>query len=180
MNKIILVSVALLVGSFSIQSQKSSCKNLVTASKSNNVPLVKNLLKTVNSDCVYRNGDPRTPLVAASRKGSLQIIKLLIAANADVNYHASGDESALMAASANGHLEIVKYLLKKKATINKAIRGDGTALISAVRNNHYQIAKVLLENGADVDLAVKSDEYPMYHARMKQNAKMIALLKKHQ
>jgi ankyrin repeat protein len=146
MNKIILVSVALIIGSFSIQAQKASCKSLLVASKSKNIGQVAHLLKTVKPNCIYRSGEPRTALVAASRNGSLQIVKLI----------------------------------KKKASVNKAISGEGTALISAVKNSNYQIAKILLENGADVDLAVRSDEYPMYHAKMKKNIKMITLLKKHQ
>lgn len=181
MNKIILVLVALILNSFSIEAQKFSCKDLLAASKSKNIGQVTRILKTVKPNCIYRGiGEPRTPLVAASRNGSLKIVKLLITADADVDFHASGDESALMAASAYGYMDIVKYLIEKKATINKTIRGDGTALISAVKNNNYQIAKLLLKNGANVDLAVRGDEYPMYHAKMNNNKKMITLLKKYQ
>ena len=179
MTKVILVSIAFALSSITLQAQKSSCKKLVSASKSNNVSLVKTLLKTVKADCIYRSGEPRTPLVAASRKGSFEVVKLLLEANANVDFHVRGDESPLMAASANGHISIVNYLIKNKASINKTIKGDGTALISAVKNNHYQIAKILLENNADPDLAVRGDEYPMYHARMAKNKVMIALLKKH-
>ena len=180
MNKIILVAAAFVLNSITIQAQKSSCKNLVAASSANNKQLVMHHLKTVKSDCIYRYGEPRTALIAASRIGSLEIVKLLIKENAHIEFHADGDESALMAASANGHIDIVNYLIENKAKVNKTIRGDGTALISAVKNNHYQIAKILLENGADVDLYVRSDEYPMFHARENNNTKMIALLKKHQ
>ncbi|MEK6153973.1 ankyrin repeat domain-containing protein [Flavobacteriaceae bacterium 3-367] len=190
------------------------CQQLLRAVKSQNVSRVKELLKTVDPDCRYRgDGEPRTPLVAAARKGNLEIGKLLVGAKADVAYHDSADESPLIAASANGHLdfviylmekgadvnrkvsgdgtallvasrgghlEIVTYLISKNADVNARVSGDGTPLICATRNGHYDIAKLLLENNADPYLSSPGDEYPMYHARMANNKRMIALLKKYE
>jgi ankyrin repeat protein len=48
-----------------------------------------------------------------------------------------------------------------------------------VRNGHYDISQLLLENGADPFLVSRGDEYPIYHAIMSEDTKMIALLKKY-
>ncbi len=177
MNKIILATLAFFLSYFAAQAQRSSCKALVDASKTNNKNLVKEQLKTVSANCIYPYGEPRTPLVAASRKGALDIVKLLINAKAKINFHAKGDETPLIAAAANNHLSLVKYLLKNGARINTNLSSDGTALIAAVRNNNYQIAKFLLENGANPMVDSHGDEYPMYHARRNKNKAMIKLIR---
>ncbi len=190
------------------------CRELLRAVKDQNVSLVKQLLETVDPDCMYnKNGEPRTPLVAAARSGDLQIGKLLVEANADIEYHHDSDESPLMAASENGHiefvtylmeqgadvnrkvsgdgtallvasreghLEIAKYLISKNADVNGQVSGDGTPLICAAKRGHYEVAKLLLENNADPYLASPGDEYPMYHARMAKDKRMIALLKQYE
>lgn len=176
MNKIVLITTTLFFGSFTIKAQQSSCQQLISASKSNSTNVIKTLLKKVNPNCKDISGEPRTALVAASRKGHLDAIKLLVNAKANINFYANGDETPLMAASANGHKELVSYFINKGAKVNINLDGDGTALVSAVRNDHYQIAKILLENGANPAIRTNGDEYAMYHAKMNSNKAMIALL----
>ena len=161
---------------FSVFGQ-NNCKDLLRAVKANDISKVSELLKTVNPNCVFRgDGEPRSPLVAAARKGNLTLVKLLVEAKANVEFHASGDESPLIAASKAGHIETVKYFISQGAEINSKVRSDGTALIASVKNNHIEVAKVLLAKGADPYLASSGDEFPMYHARQSKNKRMIALL----
>jgi ankyrin repeat protein len=176
MNKIVLITTALFFGSLTLKAQQSSCQQLISASKSNSISIVKTLLKKVNPNCKDISGEPRTALVAASRKGHLDVVKLLVNAKANINFYVKGDETPLMAASAYGHKELVSYFIKKGSKVNINLDSDGTALISAVRNNHYQIAKILLENGANPAITTDGDEYAMYHAKKNSNRKMIVLL----
>ncbi len=159
-------------------SKKASCADLLRAVKAGNAKLVKELLKSVDPDCTYRDdGEPRSSLVAAARMGNMEITKLLLAAKASVEYKARGDESPLMAAANHGHLELVKLLVEKGAKVDRKISGDGTALIGAVRSGHYEVAKYLLDKGANPFTVVSGDEYAMYHARMNEDKRMIRLLK---
>lgn len=162
-------------------SSENNCKELLRAVRANQIEKVKALLQDTDPNCSYRgDGEPRSALVAAARKGYLEIGKLLIQANSDVEFHDRDDESPLMAAAKNGHLSFVQYLIEQGAQVDAVADGDGTALIHAVRSNHIKVAKLLLENGADPYLNVPGDEYAMYHARTSGNRKMVALLKQYQ
>lgn len=138
------------------------CRELLRAVKDQNVAKVKLVLRTVDPDCLYRgDGEPRSPLVAAARKGDLEIGKLLVEAKADIEFHDGSDESPLMAASANGHLDFVAYLMNKGAEVNRKVGGDGTALLVASREGHLEIVKYLISNNADVNGQVGGDGTPL-------------------
>lgn len=158
----------------------NDCQALLRAVKNNNIEEVKKLLQETNPNCTfYDDGEPRSALVAAARKGYLDIGKLIIEAGGKVEFHASGDESPLMAAAAYGHVAFVNYLLGQNAKVDAIIDGNGTALINAVRGGHHEIAQILLEKGADPYKNVPGDEYAMYHARVSKDKKMIDLLKRY-
>jgi len=159
-------------------TKKASCADLLRAVKAGDVDQVRVLLKNVDPDCSYYDeGEPRSSLVAAARKGDMEITKLLLGAKANVEYKARGDESPLMAAANYGHLDLVKLLVASGAKVNRKISGDGTALIGAARGGHYEVAKFLLEKGANPFAMVAGDEYAMYHARMNEDKAMIKLLR---
>lgn len=150
---------------FTHRKEKNSCAALLRAVKGNNIAEVKALVQTTSPNCEYREeGEPRSPLNAAARKGNVEIGRILLAANADVEFRARGDEGALMGAARKGHLDFVKLMVENGAKVNKTVHGDGTALINAVRGGHYEVAEYLLENGADPMLGVAGDENPIYHA----------------
>lgn len=164
---------------FTPKKEKNNCAALLRAVKGNNVEQVRILTQTTDPNCEYREeGEPRSPLNAAARKGNIAIGQLLLAANADVEFRTRGDEGALMGAARHGHLDFVKLMVENGAKINKTVSGDGTALINAVRGGHYEIAKYLLEHGADPMLNVPGDENPIYHAT-NQGDKMLDLLLKY-
>ncbi len=164
---------------FTNKKEKNSCAALLRSVKGNNVQQVKALVQNTDPNCEYRaEGEPRSPLNAAARKGNVEIGKLLLAANADVEFRARGDEGALMGAARHGHLDFVKLMVENGAQVNKTVSGDGTALINAVRGGHYDIAEYLLENGADPMLNVAGDENPITHA-MNHGDKMLDLLLKY-
>lgn len=145
-----------------VAGYSDGCQSLLRAVKKGDVEEVRELLKTVDPDCTYRgDGEPRSPLVAAARKGNLLIGRLLIEAGADVEFHAWGDETPLMAASAHGHLDFVKHLLTGNADINRKLGGDGSALLVAARQGHLEIVKHLISHGADVNSQVNGDGTPL-------------------
>jgi len=164
---------------FTYKKEKNTCAALLRAVKGNNVQKVNDLVQTTDPNCKYREeGEPRSPLNAAARKGNIEIGKLLLAANADVEFRAKGDEGALMGAARHGHLDFVKLMVENGAKVNKTVSSDGTALINAVRGGHYEIAEYLLEHGADPMLGVSGDENPIAHA-VNQGDEMLDLLLKY-
>ena len=100
-----------------------------------------------------------TPLMKASAKGKLEVVRELIDKGANVNaVKTKNGMTALMLASEEGHLEIVRLLIEKGANVNAAKTTDGwTALMAASQNGHLEIVKEMCERGANVNAARTSD-----------------------
>lgn len=98
----------------------------------------------LNFNATNENGD--TFLIAASRQGSLKIVKSLIGYGADVNAKNNDGRTALMLTS---NLEIAKLLIDSGADVNAKNNNGGTALTQAVNWDRLEIAKLLIDNGAD-------------------------------
>ena len=60
----------------------------------------------------------RTALQLTSRKGCLEVVKLLIKRGANVKVQDKYSETALHWASSRGHLEVMKLLLKNGADVS--------------------------------------------------------------
>ncbi len=145
-------------GPFEETGYNDDCSSLLGAVKANNLSRVEKLLESIDPNCEYRGGgEPRSPLVAAARKGNMEIVQALLSAGADVEYHAGGDEPPLMAASANGHVELVRMLLKEGAKVNRVSASNGTALLTAARSGHQEVVQLLISNNAKVNVKVSGD-----------------------
>ena len=121
------------------------------------------LNKGADKDSPAENG--RTPLMEASRKGHLPVVKTLLDADADVNLAARGEDdpaeyvgnnsTVLHFATTGGHLGVVNALLSKGGLEIDAVGDDGhTALHLAVMEGSLPIIETLLVAGADPDSRV--------------------------
>jgi ankyrin repeat protein len=117
-------------------------------------------------------GDPMgglTPLLFATRQGSLATVRVLVAAGADVN-HASIDRSSpLLVAVQNGHYEIGAFLIDHGAKVNETNSKGWTPLYLAVANRDalttavpppstdgaLDFIKLLLDRAADPNARIK-------------------------
>ncbi|TVY28262.1 Ankyrin repeat domain-containing protein [Lachnellula hyalina] len=109
----------------------------------------------VNDPAAENNGD--TALQAASWRGNLDIVIMLLDHGAEVNAPGSrGYGTALQRASALGHIKIAQLLLSKGAEVNApgSHRG-GTALQLASWGGHIKIAQLLLSEGAEVNAQLR-------------------------
>lgn len=94
----------------------------------------------LNFNATNENGD--TFLIAASRQGSLKIVKSLIGYGADVNAKNNDGRTALMLTS---NLEIAKLLIDNGADTKNSL----TYLTSV--NTKWEMVKLLIDNGADIN-----------------------------
>ena len=93
-------------------------------------------------------------LVAAARKGSLDIVQHLLDLGVAVNGVGEEDNTALVAASQLGHLDVVHLLVTQwGADVNKAGRRGKTPLHWACQNGDEDMVTVLLGAGAGVRIA---------------------------
>ena len=90
-----------------------------------------------------------SPLLAAVRRGHVEIVRTLLRAGAIVDPGHTYSLPPLKVAAACGHEVIVKELLEKGAYIDHFDLLGGTALSSAARNGHGTVVRMLLDAGAD-------------------------------
>ena len=119
-----------------------------------------------------QSGEPMgglTPLLFASRQGSLDTVKVLVAAGANVSQPAADNSSPLLVAVQNGHYDIARFLLEKGANPNQANNKNWSPLYLAVANRDalttavpppskegaLDFIKLLLDRGADPNVRIK-------------------------
>ena len=147
------------------------------------------LVKTCSQDVNAHGGRYGTPLVAASSRGCLKVVHVLLKHNAHVYSPSHGDWTSLHAASSNVRLEVCRVLLDSGANVD-AIDGEGrTSLHVALQNYNwtlninwearFEVAKLLLEHGADPNSRDKDEKTPLYAALEFYRPEFAPLLLKH-
>src|ERR1700676_1245867 len=134
--------------------------------RTGDAPLIAALLKA-GSDVALAHPDGETPLMAASRTGHVDAVRLLLEAHANVNAADSyQQETALMWGAAEGHVDVVNALLNAGAASDHKAHvtasedrkhgdhptGGFTALMFAARNGREEVASALVKGGADCEL----------------------------
>ncbi len=93
-----------------------------------------------------RNQADESPLMMASLKGQVDIVRKLIARDADVN---KTGWAPLHYAATNGHLEVMQLLLDNHAYIDAESPNKTTPLMMAASYGSTAGVKLLLDAGAD-------------------------------
>jgi len=118
---------------------------IIMACLISNIDLLKYCLdKNMNINENNKNGD--SPLIWASVKGHLEIVKILLSnKNININHANIKGNTALILACIEGHIEIVELLLSdKRINVNHANINNDSALILACVEGHIEIVKLLL------------------------------------
>lgn len=93
-----------------------------------------------------RTAQDESPLMMASLKGQLDLVRKLVDRGADVN---KPGWAPLHYAATNGHLQIMELLLDANAYIDAASPNGTTPLMMAAHYGSPAAVKLLLEAGAD-------------------------------
>ena len=125
---------------------------LIVAVRASNQEAVEMLLGKISVEKTDDKG--WTPLMIASSKGDLEIVKCLVEkgyASVDSLGFTEELNSALFFATENEHHEVMKYLIENEADVNLDNKEDETPLMKSVVKNDFEGVKILVENGADVN-----------------------------
>lgn len=122
--------------------------------------LVEHLLTFPETNSVVDEPDDTaaTPLILATLKGNINIVKWLLDKGADVNHKNQQGHSPLQYACSKGYKDIVEYLLSHGANINiQDNRGD-TSIHRLVSLGRTEILSMLLGHCVEPDLGLQNSE----------------------
>jgi len=134
-------------------------------------------------------------LHAASRRGHLGVVKLLLRRGADVDMLNKAGRTAAELASENGQAEVAKFIPEYKAnadtrnklqfttldTVEDGVDEDGkdeakVSLHAAAEEGNIDTLKSLLERGVDINAHDTSNQTPLDRAAAKGNVDIVRLL----
>jgi ankyrin repeat protein len=125
--------------------------------------LAKYLISTRGEDVNAKCGARGTPLHAASRKGHLDAVSLLLDHGVEVNITNEANRTPLCVAYDGGHLEVIQLLLEHGAAPDTPSGDVGLFLIHyASLDGQDAVVSLLLHHNADVN-AVGADNYTALH-----------------
>ncbi|RLN86781.1 hypothetical protein BBJ28_00026226, partial [Nothophytophthora sp. Chile5] len=149
-------------GAISTMQDFPGNKALHHAASNGHSAVVRVLLEGARSaDVDVTNKENWTPLIAAAKRGNIEIVRLLIEKNADVNRKRRDDMTALHLATERGHTEMVDLLLSHGADADAKNWERLTPLMMAATRGHEEIVKLLLESNANVELTEGAERTAM-------------------
>ncbi|EHK23318.1 uncharacterized protein TRIVIDRAFT_138208, partial [Trichoderma virens Gv29-8] len=110
------------------------------------------LVEKAGDDIHAVGGFYGTALQAASSRGYLYTVALLLHNGASPNEEGGRCGTALQAAAYHGYLDVVNLLLGKGAKVNQRGGLYDTALQAAAFQGHTEVVELLLKHGANVHL----------------------------
>uniref|UniRef100_A0A671RGX5 Poly [ADP-ribose] polymerase n=1 Tax=Sinocyclocheilus anshuiensis TaxID=1608454 RepID=A0A671RGX5_9TELE len=124
-------------------------RQLLEASKSGDLEVVKKLCTLQNVNCRDVEGRQSTPLHFAAGYNRVAVVEYLLQHGADVHAKDKGGLVPLHNACSYGHYEVAELLVLHGAVVNVADLWKFTPLHEAAAKGKYEICKLLLQHGAD-------------------------------
>jgi hypothetical protein len=140
--------------------------------------LARRLIVTHKENVDARSNNQWTPLHAASDRGHVGTIRVLLDHGADMNARIHDGRRPLRLASRNGHTRVVQLLLERRAASNPNTRTDlNIPLRLASRSGHLEIVRLLLDHGAEVNIQDKRNWSPYEEAKSHGQQDVLRLLR---
>ena len=127
----------------------------------------------VNSQSFY---DASTPLHLSSRKGHLNLARMLVDRGADVSAQDENGWIPLHRASSMGHIDVVQMLVECGADVSTQDKDGRTPLHRASSMGHIDVAQMLVERGADVSAHDKNGWTPLHWAFSRSHVDVARML----
>ncbi|KAJ8406825.1 hypothetical protein AAFF_G00297410 [Aldrovandia affinis] len=124
-------------------------RQLLEASKSGDLEIVKRLCTLQNVNCRDVEGRQSTPLHFSAGYNRVAVVEFLLRHGADVHAKDKGGLVPLHNACSYGHYEVAELLVIHGAVVNVADLWKFTPLHEAAAKGKYEICKLLLQHGAD-------------------------------
>ena len=124
------------------EDQENLNKQLIEASKDNQVTLVQQLLEQ-KADPNTKNNSNWTPLMFAANKGHSEVVNLLLDKGADPNARDNQGWTVVIWAASKGHTKIVNQLIEKGGDPTLKNNSGETALDKAKKNGHTETVNLL-------------------------------------
>ena len=126
--------------------------------------VVKSLVDT-GADIEAKGHWGRSPLLEASKKGNIAMVKMLVKAGASVCATDNDSGTCLTLAAHHGHTETVRYLVGlPEVDVKHADNCGFTALHNAVDRGHVDVVQVLIDAGADIEARCNIARSPLLYA----------------
>jgi ankyrin repeat protein len=117
-----------------------------------------------------------TPLLMATMRNKMELIKLLVNRGADVRAKNSIGFTALDAAVYSGNKEAVELLITKGADMNTKSKLGTTPLLFSVTRGHKEVLEILINKGASLDITDRTGSSPLLLAALEGRKAMVELL----
>jgi len=114
-----------------------------------------------------------TPLHTSSRRGHVEIARVLLKHGAEIEARDDGEYSPLERATLGGHVELAQVLLEHGADPNARDLARCTPLYFASYWGKPAVARVLISHGADVTALCCSNETPLHRAEDEEVARLL-------
>lgn len=117
------------------------------------------------------------PLIAASSRGDIEIVRSLLDGRADVNAKDRGGYTPVLRALEKSNLEIADLLLARPEIELNAQGASGvTVLMQYVGLNNEDMVRKVLDRGAQVELQDSDGDTALHRAAQSGNVKILELL----
>jgi len=120
--------------------------------------------------------DASTPLHLTSRKGHVDVARMLVERGADVSAQAQDGRTPLHWASEWGHVDVARMLVERGADVSAQAQDGRTPLHWALEWGHVDVARMLVERGADVSAQKKDGTTPLHWASLSGHVDVARML----
>ena len=139
----------------------------------------KYLISTHGEDVNAMCGNRGTPLHAASNKGHLDAVSLLLDHGAEVNVTNGHERTPLCDAYAGGHLQVMQLLLEHGAAPDVRYDSSGLLTHDASYFGRAEVIRLLLQHNADVNATAMFNYTPLHWASIGEHADVAQILLEH-
>jgi hypothetical protein len=134
---------------------------------------------THGEDANAKSGHHGTPLHAATYKGHIEVVRVLLDHGANINATRRDKETPLNAAYRGKHLEVMQLLLEHGADANAGGPLNWKPLHSASFEGHADVVQLLLDHGADINALTFAHDTPLGKAVTEGHLEVVRLLLEH-